>query len=308
MKIFKILFVMCIFLAPSYVFSQEGAQTDSTAAVAPAQEAPAVVAPAEEAPAAEVAPAAEAIAETAEEAPAAEEENPLSYGVDFANGYIWRGQVYNTGITFQPYVSYAFDDKITFNVWGTRNMGDAEADEVYQEFDFGVSFAANDWLTLGATSYYFPGASEAAGPWPLWTDFTSERNTQTLDLTANADLSGFGLPVSVLFSTFVLGADKDENDAQAFSTYVELSSSYDLPVGLNIAPSVGLCFANKSGYYVANSTEGMDLAHFGAKVTKEFTIGEIALPVWGFFSYNPGVVDEEIQSKFNFVVGAQYNF
>lgn len=234
----------------------------------------------------------------------AEVEKPWSAGIDVASGYIWRGQLYNGGITLQPYFSYTMSDKLTFNLWGTRNMGDTKIDgEVYQELDLGVAFAATDWLTLNLTSYYFPTAG--ADSIPSFTDFSID-GVQTLDFFAVANFTEMGAPVTVTFSTFLLGADFDENKKQCYSSYLEIGSSLDLPFEINVAPSIGLILSNKSGFYEANGTE-TGLCHAGAKITKEFSLGNFTLPVWAFVSYNNGAV-KEVQEKLNFVAGISYSF
>lgn len=234
----------------------------------------------------------------------AEVEKPWSVGVDVASGYIWRGQLYNEGLTFQPYFSYTLSDKLTFNLWGTRNMGDTKVEgEVYQEFDLGVAYAATDWLTLNLTSYYWPTAG--ADETPSFTDFSVD-GVQTLDFYAVADFTEMGAPINVTFSTFLLGNDFDETEKQCYSTYLEVGSSLDLPFEISATPSIGLLLSNKSGYYEANGTM-TGLCHVGAKITKEFSLGSLTLPVWTFVSYNNGVV-EEAQPKLNVAAGISYSF
>jgi hypothetical protein len=50
----------------------------------------------------------------------------LIAAIDLVYAYLWRGfRYYGNGVAFQPYVKYAFTNKLSFGLWATTNFSNA---------------------------------------------------------------------------------------------------------------------------------------------------------------------------------------
>ena len=111
----------------------------------------------------------------------------------------------------------------------------------YSEVDFGVSYT-HKWLTVGINDYYYPTTTT---PKDKYFNFKSHETGHWLEGFITIALDD--IPAYLIISNFFAGADKKENDKQAYSTYAEIGGHYDFLNDHQLALAVGAAF-NKSCY------------------------------------------------------------
>ncbi|MDA0987463.1 MAG: hypothetical protein O3A55_07700 [Bacteroidetes bacterium] len=317
MKNFYFAFILSLMVCFSTTYSQDTTAVEQAAPAveqaapaveqaAPAveQAAPAVeqAAPAVEqaAPAVEQAAPAEQPSEAVAEEEAAESEKPWAISLNVGKGYLWRGQPLGLPdhLVFQPGFSYQVTPELSIGAWMTKNYNDNNPGQGYDEYDIYASYTVNDFVTVGLASYYFPALGLEAGEEnPAWTDFSGE-GLQTLDATVTVDLSSkINQPITILWSTFLAGADVAD-DANQFTSYAEATYSFEIEkFGLSGTGTVGaIVFGNKSAYYTF-AKDGFNLVNISGRVSKDVTsmipfMQHISKSMWGSFTYNPQISDD----------------
>ena len=249
------------------------------------------------APAVEAAQASEAV--VTEES--TEEEKPFALSLSVGRGNVWRGQPLGLPdhVCVQPSFSYQVTPELSVGGWMTTAFHNNNPTQGYDEFDVYASYTVNDMITLGVSSYYFPALELADGETnPSWTDF-SGAGKQTLDATVTLDLSSkFNQPITILWSTFLGGADVDDEDVRQYTSYAEATYSFENEnMGISGSATVGaIVFGNKSAYY-SFAKEGFNLINIGGKVSKDVTsmvpfMENISKSMWVSFTFNPQISDE----------------
>ncbi len=232
-----------------------------------------------------------------ETSPEIEKTEPkFTAAVDVVYPYLWRGMKYNGDkVAFQPYVDYAFTDKLSVGLWATTNFSnDVDA---YNEFDWNISYRLMPIVEIMLSDYYWPATKKAREEDVLnsrdsYFDY-SEGSAQTLDFSILFDFSEKGIPVDFQWSTLVGGNDYkydvNGNRSRAFSSYVELGYTYSFKKrGVDFRPFVGAAVIN-GGYYGAdaNGESGFTFSNVGLNVAKEFKISEnYNLPVFIRYTNN----------------------
>ena len=219
--------------------------------------------------------------------------------VDVVYPYLWRGiKYYGDKVAFQPYLNYAFTDKLSVGVWATTNFSNAA--DAYNEFDWNISYQITPVMSIMLSDYYWP-ATKNNPDWERSSYFDfSEGSAQTLDFSILFDFSEKGLPLDFQWNTFIGGNDYkyDENGnptTRAFSSYAEIGYTYSLEkAGIDFRPFVGAAVIN-GGYYGtdANGEAGFTFSNVGLNVAKEFKITEsYSLPVFIRYTNNDYGVQE----------------
>jgi hypothetical protein len=226
-------------------------------------------------------------------------EPKLTAAIDVVYPYLWRGiRYYGNKVAFQPYVEYAFTDKLSFELWATTNFSNAK--DAYNEFDWTIYYQVSPIVNISLSDYYWPATAKNMD-WEKSNYFDySVGSAQTLDLSISLDFTENGVPIDFLWSTLIGGNDYNYDDdgnatTRAFSSYAEVGYTHTLKKSeIDIRPFVGAAIIN-GGYY-GNKTDGsagFSFTNVGVDITKEFTISEnYGLPVFIRYTNNNYGVQE----------------
>lgn len=229
-----------------------------------------------------------------------------SINLDIASRYIWRGQSWGGNYpVVQLYGDYQISDKFSVGIWTTTNFQKEYYDENgaskgYQELDLVFNYAPTDFLTISLQDYYWPSTDKQEG---VSNDFFNFGNdgSQSVDLMFMFDFSERGVPIWFTSSTLIAGNDykKDENGVpgkQNFTTYMEVGYNYEAPLGINLAPVVGVVLNNKAQYYSYGDYDKPSFVNLGCKVSKDIKLGKsVTMPIWLNYTYNAASNKENLE-------------
>ncbi len=244
--------------------------------------------------------------------PKLEEEAKFTAAIDVVYPYLWRGiKYYGDKVAFQPYLNYAFTDKLSVGLWATTNFSDAA--DAYNEFDWNISYQISPVIKVMLSDYYWP-ATKNNVDWKRSSYFDySEGSAQTLDFAVLFDFSEKGIPLDFQWNTIVGGNDFKYNDStkRAFSSYAEIGYTKTFEsLGIDVRPFVGAVIIN-GGYYGedANGMPGFTFCNVGVNVAKEIKVSEnYALPVFIRYTNNDyGVVEDTKTIRNFFSAGVTFN-
>lgn len=220
--------------------------------------------------------------------------------VDIVYPYLWRGIKLNSNkVAFQPYLSYAFTDKLTFGLWGSTNFSGTTGS--FNEFDWYASYQVSPIVKLMVSDYYFdyPGARAK------YFDY-SQASNQAIDFTIALDFTEKGIPLDFQWNTLIAGNDYkyDSNGAKSrnFSSYSEVGYTHSIKeAGIDLRLFAG-AILGKSLYY---ETEGFSFTNVGLNVSKEIKFSEkFVVPAFIRYTYNQnGNVDANDVIKHHFISG-----
>lgn len=198
--------------------------------------------------------------------------SPFSASLELTTKYMWRGIEYGTAPTVFPMIGYCYKD---FNAFA---MGGYAVNGSHQEVDLGVSYTANEF-SFGVSDYYYPSAvGEKDGYFKL-----SNRNTGHW-VEAYASWNGKKIPLWVTVSTYVFGADKNEDGKQMYSAYAEVGYTHSF----NDNNSLSLCVgANLNKSFYTEYQSGFNVVNINAKYRTAFKFGKFHLPVSAGYILNP---------------------
>lgn len=239
-----------------------------------------------------------------EATPETEEVEPkFTAAVDVVYPYLWRGMKYNGDkVAFQPYLDYAFTDKLSFGLWATTNFSNAA--DAYNEFDWNICYQLTPIVEIMLSDYYWPATKKAheedsSNSRDGYFDY-SEGSAQTLDFSVLFDFSEKGIPLDFQWNTIVGGNDykydgNGDSTTRAFSSYAEVGYTYSLKkTGIDFRTFVGAAVIN-GGYYGtdANGEAGFTFSNVGLNVAKKFKISEnYCLPVFIRYTNNDYGIQE----------------
>ena len=240
--------------------------------------------------------------------------------LDLASRYIWRGQSWGGNYPVaQLYGAYNLSNKWSLGLWTTHNFKKEYYDENgttkgYQEIDFIVNYAVNDFLTISLQDYYWPSTDRQEGVSNNFFNYGND-SSQTIDLMFMFNFTERGLPLWFTSSTFIAGNDfkyKDEFDEkgkQNYTTYMELGYDINAPFGVSLVPFFGLVLNNKARYYNYADYDKPSFVNLGCKVSKEFKLSEsVVMPVWLNYTYNAADAMENLQPLGHQFLVAGVNF
>lgn len=234
-------------------------------------------------------------------------EKKWNINLDIASRYIWRGQSWGGNYPVaQLYGDYSLSDKFSVGIWTTTNFKKEYYNENgeskgYQEVDFIFNYAPTNFLTVSLQDYYWPSTDKQEG---VSNDFFNFGNdgSQSIDLMFMFDFSERGVPIWFTSSTLIAGNDfryKDDNDLdgkQNFTTYMEVGYNYEAPLGINLAPVVGVVLNNKAGYYSYADYNKPSFVNLGCKVSKDIKLGKsITMPIWLNYTHNAASNKENLE-------------
>lgn len=199
-------------------------------------------------------------------------DSPFSASLELATKYMWRGIEYGTAPTVFPMIGYTTHG---FNAFA---MGGYAINGSHQEVDLGVSYTAKEF-TVGVSDYYYPSSvGEKDGYFKL-----SNRETGHW-VEAYATWAGTKIPLWVTVSTYIFGADKNEEGKQMYSSYAEVGYSHSFTDDNNISLCVG---ANLNKGFYTDNEGGFSVVNVNAKYSTAFKFGSFRLPVSASYVLNP---------------------
>ena len=242
--------------------------------------------------------------------PAAAPASKFAAAVDVVYPYLWRGIALNSTnkVAFQPYLSYAFTDKLSAGLWGTTNFSndDTANDLSYNEFDWYVSYQITPIVKVMLSDYYYDYPTVRGS----YFDYSSN-GTQAIDLSVLLNFSDKGVPLDFQWNTLVAGNDYNKvyNDGgdlisqkRNFSSYTEVGYTHSIEsAGIDLRAFAG-AVVNESGYYV---TDGFTFTNVGLNVAKAIKISDsYSIPVFVRYTYNDnGNTKTDGNSVNNFISG-----
>jgi hypothetical protein len=222
--------------------------------------------------------------------------------VDVVWPYLWRGMLLNSTkkVAFQPYLSYAFTNKLTVGLWGTTNFSndDTPYNTSYNEFDWYVSYQVCPIAKVMLSDYYFdyPGARAS------YFDY-SKTGTQAIDLSVLLNFADKGVPLDFQWNTLIGGNDFNSNGDRNFSSYAELGYTYSIAkIGVDLRAFAGAVMSDDSAYYLMS---GLNFTNVGLNATKSIKISDsYSIPVFIRYTYNDnGNYNSNGDLKNNFISG-----
>jgi len=191
--------------------------------------------------------------------------SPLSFNTDIVTSYLWRGLLFSGMPNIQPYFSFS-KGGFQCGSWGSVSAtGD------YSEIDLSASYMLGNFNLL-ATDYYvlsdFPNAN--------FFDYSNKTTGHSIEGTLSFEGTE-KIPLTILASVYLYGADKDTLGENYYSTYFEACYSFsNLDVFVGITPWKGLY------------SDGAGVINAGLKLNKEIKITDkFSLPAFISLVANP---------------------
>ncbi|HEX2920099.1 MAG TPA: hypothetical protein VHO50_02930 [Bacteroidales bacterium] len=204
------------------------------------------------------------------------EKSKLSFEIraDLVSRYIWRGLPLSLSSNIQPSLVLTYGN-FSFGGWGSYSLSSrySEAD-LFLCYDLGL-------FTLGLNDYYSEEETDLS-----FNDYSDFSNDTPHSIEGTLTFNGTeSFPLSFTLGTFVYGADKDFDDNNYYSTYLEVSYSAsindtDLNFFLGGTPA--------EGYY----SDKAAIVNLGITASHNLKISEsFSLPVGTSFILNPDAND-----------------
>jgi hypothetical protein len=202
----------------------------------------------------------------------------FSFNADLVSRYIWRGLPLSLNANIQPYASVTYKN-LTLGAWGSYALSNpyAEAD-LYLSYNMGAfTFTISDYYNEDETDMSFSNYFQYNDRDTIITPHSIEGQV-TFNGTDN-------FPLSLTVATFFYGNDRNENNKNYYSTYLELR--YQHTLGENTL-SYFLGGTVAKGYYADKAA----VVNMGFKATRDLVISEkTSLPVSAAFILNPDAKD-----------------
>jgi len=196
----------------------------------------------------------------------------ITPAVDIVSSYIWRG-ANEAGASIQPTLTLSYAG-FSLAAWGSTDFSTSSDEFRSKEIDLTVSYEKNGF-TLLVNDYWWSGEGARYGRYS--TDHYFEGM-----IGYNF---GESFPLSLSWSTFFAGGDKDEKGDQNFSTYIEASYEFDV-LGVKAAPAIGI--SPWTGMYNKEGKEGFSVPSVSLMVSKDIKITEsFSLPLFTQFIVSP---------------------
>lgn len=206
----------------------------------------------------------------AQEESAKESKVSVSAGADLVSSYVWRGTNVS-GASFQPSVTLNAGG-FSLGVWGSTDFQHG-----INEFDWVASYSVSG-LTFGLTDYCGPYSRLDNGKFPNYGKY----DNHILEFNAAFDFAEVCEKFAMTVAANVnLVNDKDANDDEQFSTYIELG--YPVKAGpVNVDFALGL--TPFEGMYSNN----FNIVNLSVKGSKELQFSpSFSLPVYAQGVINP---------------------
>lgn len=199
---------------------------------------------------------------------AQESKGSFNASADIVSSYVWRGVAQGSNQpNIQPTVSYTLGG-LCVGAWGSGNFAGS-----LKEFDLYATYCLSSAFSVTLTDYNWTFSKSY---------FNYGKNSTDHLLEGTLSYAGVeGCPLSASVNTMFLGADKNADGDNAYSTYVELG----YPVASNARVFVGASLFDSPAVY---GTNGFGITNIGLKVSKAVKLSDqFSLPVYGIAGFNP---------------------
>jgi len=177
----------------------------------------------------------------------------------FANGYVWRGQVYNNEAVMQPSFTLG-KGAFTINAWGNMNLTDSITDD------------HGDFSELDLTFGY----SKTVGPVAMGAGYIEYSFPNTAFSGTREVYASVGLPGLPVVPTLMVNYDFDEADGVYGSLALAYSHSIADKATLGLFASLGMATSGYNTFYFGVDDTALNDLNVGVSlaipVTKSLTI------------------------------------
>jgi hypothetical protein len=190
------------------------------------------------------------------------QEGDTHFNANVTSNFIWRGQLLSDKISVQPIIHFTKADSLWTNEIGT--FSSFSLDGSYKEVDLYYKVAYKS-LSLTVTDYM------------LNTDDVFNYTDSTNNIIETSLGYSFKFPLTLSYNIFVWGWDKDENDNQLYSSYIEASYL--------IKNIILFCGVNPYKSYYADD---LAVVNLGMSLSKEININSsYSIPISTTLMLNP---------------------
>jgi len=189
----------------------------------------------------------------------------INPAVDIVSSYVWRG-AYQTGASIQPTLTLSYAG-LSLQAWGSTDFSTSSDEYRSKEFDLALGYEVGGF-TFILNDYWWSGEGARYGR------YSSDHYFEGM-IGYNF---GESFPLSLNWSTFFAGGDKDEKGDQNFSTYIE--AAYDFNVkGVQVVPAIGI--SPWTGMYNKAGKTGFSVPSISLAATKEIKFTQsFSLPLF----------------------------
>lgn len=241
----------------------------------------------------------------------------LEVGADLVSSYLWRGQNLG-GISIQPSVTLDWKGlyvsgwaNIGADNWTFENLN-PELDITIGYDNYGVKVDLTHLYYFGGDAYFPKGGFKAQ----------EIESSSTMELHAGFHLGDLveKVPLSINWYTTIFGADcyldESGNWKRAWSTYIELGYTFNLPLEILLDAKVGFTpwrgmYSNYNEVWKNAKTVAINNIHVRAE--RYFELRDIELGIWGECMLNCYGIDKtnittelnrKFDQRFNWSIGA----
>ena len=194
-----------------------------------------------------------------------------SGSLELTSKYIWRGTECSAGPTLFPSANLEFGN-FTIGAWGAYTL-----DNTVNELDLSLGYTIGNF-TIGVTDYYYP---TIAG----MDKYFNWKNSDTGHLLEGTlTYSPESFPLTVLWSTMFYGADKNLNDKQAFSSYLEFAYEHSFDEAGSLSATVGASVIK--GFYTGYD-QAFSVINLGLTYSKTIELDSVSFPISASYVINP---------------------
>ncbi|TCO09274.1 TorF family putative porin [Natronoflexus pectinivorans] len=199
----------------------------------------------------------------------------VNVGLDFYNRYVFRGVDFGDGPSLQPTIEFT-SGGFTIGAWGAFGTGNGILTN-FNEADLYASYDFDFGLSLGATSYYYPGSS--------WFELDKGVSSHALELNLGYEVSGLSLSANYIVNDSSDGAGSEGGDM-----YFEIGYSGGI---------FDVFFGAGDGWHTTNGN--LQVVNVGIGTSKEIKITDtFSIPMSGSLILNPNT------EQFYIVVGVSF--
>ena len=186
------------------------------------------------------------------------EESPLTFSLGVSSGAVWRGAL-ACGLNSSGSVDFS---KGGFSA-GVEAVNSIGKDD-YTEFDLYAAYSISGAFVSLYDYCWTMDKFEYFGPY---------KDYHYLELGLGYDFSeSTDLPLSVSFNMMLAGANRNVDDKQAHSSYIEVSYFPTLNCGLDLALTVGAAIEGKDAGLMYTKKDGFNVAEIKMELSKTYNL------------------------------------
>lgn len=187
----------------------------------------------------------------------------VSFGVDVASRYIWRGIDFGQALSFQPGFSYA-SGSFEVGAWGAYSNTGGGANELDLYASYSIALGESSSLSIGVTDYYYPSAPGS---------FLTFDNDGDHVIEPFVSYSG-----AFTLSAYMNVMNDPDNTVYLNAAFPFTVDDVEMTFSLGVVPQ-------ESAWY---GTSGAAIQDIGISASREIKITEsFSLPVFSSYIVNP---------------------